>query len=50
MDMPTNNGSGNCDDYIPLAVAGLIAVACAPSLCLVGAGIVGGLWAWKQFN
>lgn len=33
-----------------LVMGGVAAVICAPTLCLLGAGLVGGLWAYKHFN
>lgn len=33
-----------------LVVGGVAALICAPTLCLLGAGLAGGLWAWKRFG
>jgi len=48
----SHSGGGGGSDFetSALVVAGLAAVACAPALCLIGAGLVGGLWAWKRFG
>lgn len=37
-------------DTTALVVGGVAALICAPTLCLLGAGLVGGLWAWRKFG
>lgn len=33
-----------------LIIGGLVAFACAPTTCLVGAGIAGGIWAYNHWG
>ena len=47
---PSGGGSGSDFDSTALVVGGVAAMICAPTLCLVGAGILGGLWAWRRLG
>jgi hypothetical protein len=48
----SRSGGGGGSDFDPtaLVIGGIAAFLIAPSLCLVGAGLVGSLWAYKHFN
>ena len=46
----SGDGGGNDFDSTALVIGGIAALLIAPSLCLVGAGLVGGLWAYKHFD
>ena len=47
---PSGGGSEGGFDSTALVVGGVAAMICAPTLCLVGAGLLGGLWAWRKFG
>ena len=42
-------GGGSDFDPTALVIGGVAALLIAPSLCLVGAGLAGGIWACKKY-
>lgn len=43
-------GGGGDIDTTAIVIGGAVAMLIAPSLCLLGAGVIGGLWAWRHFG
>ena len=50
--VPTTFSDVEADDWgtTALVVGGIAAFLCAPTLCLIGAGLAGGIWAYKHFD